>query len=152
MIGPFVTKTGQAITPLRLLRDNKDRLDEVISDVYVPDMEAFKLLDLLGLEGVFLIFGCAVDKELLKVAKSFPMFWREAHCWTSCLDKTCLALLVQTWEVDALFPYLYWTPLTFLTFGRIGSILTMIKGRRCPKILGISGCLQYSTILPKFAP
>ncbi|XP_073000444.1 uncharacterized protein [Typha latifolia] len=95
---PHFTKTGQAITPLRLLRDNKDRLDEVISDVYVPDMEAFKLLDLLGLEGVFLIFGCAVDKELLKVAKSFPMFWREAHCWTSCLDKTCLALLVQTWE------------------------------------------------------
>ncbi|XVE71247.1 hypothetical protein DITRI_Ditri10aG0135400 [Diplodiscus trichospermus] len=45
-----VTATSQAITALKLLRENKNRFDLVISDVHMPDMDGFKLLELVGLE------------------------------------------------------------------------------------------------------
>ncbi|KAF5743353.1 putative two-component system sensor histidine kinase/response regulator [Tripterygium wilfordii] len=45
-----VTTTSQAITALKLLRENKNRFDLVISDVHMPDMDGFKLLELVGLE------------------------------------------------------------------------------------------------------
>nr|QUV77620.1 two-component response regulator ARR12 [Lilium lancifolium] len=45
-----VTTTGQATEALRLLRENRDGFDLVISDVHMPDMDGFKLLELVGLE------------------------------------------------------------------------------------------------------
>ncbi|KAH6772358.1 hypothetical protein C2S51_010762 [Perilla frutescens var. frutescens] len=45
-----VTTTSQARNALKMLRDNKDRFDLVISDVHMPDMDGFKLLEQVGLE------------------------------------------------------------------------------------------------------
>ncbi|KAJ3695557.1 hypothetical protein LUZ60_000934 [Juncus effusus] len=45
-----VTTTNQAITALKLLRENKDKFDLVISDVHMPDMDGFMLLERVGLE------------------------------------------------------------------------------------------------------
>ncbi|XP_010265661.1 PREDICTED: two-component response regulator ORR23-like isoform X2 [Nelumbo nucifera] len=45
-----VTTTSQAITALKMLRENRNKFDLVISDVHMPDMDGFKLLELVGLE------------------------------------------------------------------------------------------------------
>ena len=45
-----VTTTNQARMALKMLRENKNRFDLVISDVHMPDMDGFKLLELVGLE------------------------------------------------------------------------------------------------------
>ncbi|GLT99049.1 hypothetical protein SLE2022_165160 [Rubroshorea leprosula] len=45
-----VTKCDRAETALSLLRENKNGFDIVISDVHMPDMDGFKLLEHIGLE------------------------------------------------------------------------------------------------------
>jgi two-component response regulator ARR-B family len=45
-----VTTTNQAAKALALLRENKEMFDLVISDVHMPDMDGFKLLEQVGLE------------------------------------------------------------------------------------------------------
>ena len=45
-----VTTCGLARDALNLLRERKDGFDIVISDVNMPDMDGFKLLEHVGLE------------------------------------------------------------------------------------------------------
>jgi len=45
-----VTKTNRAEVALTMLRENKNGFDIVISDVHMPDMDGFKLLEHVGLE------------------------------------------------------------------------------------------------------
>lgn len=45
-----VTKCNRAETALSKLRGNKNGFDIVLSDVHMPDMDGFKLLELVGLE------------------------------------------------------------------------------------------------------
>ena len=45
-----MTTCERAADALKLLRENKDGFDVVISDVHMPDMDGFKLLELVGLE------------------------------------------------------------------------------------------------------
>ncbi|KAL9252662.1 Two-component response regulator ARR2-like protein [Drosera capensis] len=45
-----VTKCNRAEVALSLLRENKNGYDIVISDVHMPDMDGFKLLEHIGLE------------------------------------------------------------------------------------------------------
>ncbi|XVF85113.1 hypothetical protein PTKIN_Ptkin17bG0092200 [Pterospermum kingtungense] len=44
------TTRSQDVTASKLLRANKNKYDLVISDVYMRDMDGFKLLELVGLE------------------------------------------------------------------------------------------------------
>jgi CheY-like chemotaxis protein len=45
-----VTTCQRASKALSLLRENKSAFDLVMSDVYMPDMDGFKLLEAIGLE------------------------------------------------------------------------------------------------------
>ena len=46
----LVTKCNRAEVALTMLRENKNGFDIVISDVHMPDMDGFKLLEHIGLE------------------------------------------------------------------------------------------------------
>ncbi|KAI3771828.1 hypothetical protein L6452_02997 [Arctium lappa] len=64
-----VTTTNQAITALKMLKENRNRFDLVISDVYMPDMDGFKLLELVGLEmdlPVIMLSGNSDPKLVMK--------------------------------------------------------------------------------------
>ncbi|KVH93713.1 CheY-like superfamily [Cynara cardunculus var. scolymus] len=64
-----VTTTNQAITALKMLRENRNRFDLVISDVHMPDMDGFKLLELVGLEmdlPVIMLSGNSDPKLVMK--------------------------------------------------------------------------------------
>ncbi|KAM3194807.1 hypothetical protein ACQJBY_071075 [Aegilops geniculata] len=64
-----VTTTNQAATALRLLRENKDMFDLVISDVHMPDMDGFKLLELVGLEMDLPVIMLSLNGETKSVLK-----------------------------------------------------------------------------------
>ncbi|XP_037464854.1 two-component response regulator ORR22-like isoform X2 [Triticum dicoccoides] len=64
-----VTTTNQAATALRLLRENKNMFDLVISDVHMPDMDGFKLLELVGLEMDLPVIMLSVNGETKSVLK-----------------------------------------------------------------------------------
>ncbi|CAH9086147.1 unnamed protein product [Cuscuta epithymum] len=64
-----VTTTSEARMALNMLRENKDRFDLVISDVHMPDMDGFKLLELVGLEmdlPVIMLSGNSDPKLVMK--------------------------------------------------------------------------------------
>ncbi|XP_042001219.1 two-component response regulator ORR24-like [Salvia splendens] len=48
--GYNVTTASQARVAWEMISENNDRFDLVISDVYMPDMDGFKLLELVGLK------------------------------------------------------------------------------------------------------
>lgn len=45
-----VTATLDALTALKLLRENRDNYDIVITDVWMPEMDGFELLEAIGHE------------------------------------------------------------------------------------------------------
>nr|QUV77618.1 two-component response regulator ARR0 [Lilium lancifolium] len=64
-----VTVTDRATIALKLLRENKDRFDLVVSDVHMPDMDGFKLLELVGLEMDLPVIMLSADGETKTVMK-----------------------------------------------------------------------------------
>eukprot|EP01018_Ginkgo_biloba_P002896 Gb_02800 [translate_table: standard] len=64
-----LTTCGQAVTALKMLRENKDKFDLVISDVCMPDMDGFKLLELVGLEMDLPVIMMSANGETSAVMK-----------------------------------------------------------------------------------
>ncbi|CAI9093287.1 OLC1v1028754C1 [Oldenlandia corymbosa var. corymbosa] len=64
-----VTTCGLAREALDLLRERKDGFDIVISDVNMPDMDGFKLLEHVGLEMDLPVIMMSVDGETSRVMK-----------------------------------------------------------------------------------
>ncbi|PWA43363.1 CheY-like superfamily [Artemisia annua] len=64
-----VTTCGLAIEALDLLRERKGGFDIVISDVNMPDMDGFKLLEHVGLEMDLPVIMMSVDGETSRVMR-----------------------------------------------------------------------------------
>lgn len=64
-----VTTCALAIEALDLLRERKDGFDIVISDVNMPDMDGFKLLEHVGLEMDLPVIMMSVDGETSRVMR-----------------------------------------------------------------------------------
>ncbi|XP_042497194.1 two-component response regulator ORR26-like [Macadamia integrifolia] len=64
-----VTTCGLARDALNMLRERKDGFDIVISDVNMPDMDGFKLLEHVGLEMDLPVIMMSVDGETSRVMK-----------------------------------------------------------------------------------
>lgn len=64
-----VTTCCKARVALDLLREKKDKFDIVISDVNMPDMDGFKLLEHVGLEMDLPVIMMSVDGETSRVMK-----------------------------------------------------------------------------------
>ncbi|KAK8953073.1 Two-component response regulator ARR12 [Platanthera guangdongensis] len=64
-----VTTTNQAMKALNMLRENKDKFDLVISDVHMPDMDGYKLLELVGLEMDLPVIMLSANGETKAVMK-----------------------------------------------------------------------------------
>jgi len=70
----LVTTTNQAIKALEMLRENKYQFDLVISDVHMPDMDGFKLLELVGLE-----MDLPVISKSRILVSAFRYIWIASH-------------------------------------------------------------------------
>lgn len=75
-----VTKCNRAETALSLLRENKNGFDIVISDVHMPDMDGFKLLEHIGLE-----------MDLPVISKYF------GFCFVFNLDLLVECIVIEIW-------------------------------------------------------
>ncbi|KAH9530959.1 hypothetical protein CY35_19G011300 [Sphagnum magellanicum] len=64
-----VTTCNLATKALSLLRENRNHFDLVISDVYMPDMDGFKLLEAIGLELDLPVIMMSADGETDLVMK-----------------------------------------------------------------------------------
>lgn len=64
-----VTTCERAVDALKILRDNKDGFDVVISDVHMPDMDGYKLLELVGLEMDLPVLMMSSNSETSAVMK-----------------------------------------------------------------------------------
>lgn len=62
-----VTTCNRAMKAMDMLREDKSRFDIVLSDVYMPDMDGFRLLEMVGLElDVPVISTCSLRKTKRK--------------------------------------------------------------------------------------
>ena len=71
-----VTTCGRAADALSLLREDISKFDLVISDVYMPDMDGFKLLELVGLEMDLPVISKCLLFHLLfaaRIAADYPI-------------------------------------------------------------------------------
>ncbi|CAA6658628.1 unnamed protein product [Spirodela intermedia] len=64
-----VTVCPRATSALSILRERKSSFDLVISDVHMPDMDGFKLLELVGLEMDLPVIMMSADKRTEMVMK-----------------------------------------------------------------------------------
>lgn len=64
-----VTKCNRAEIALSMLRENKNGFDIVISDVHMPDMDGFKLLERVGLEMDLPVIMMSADESKSVVMK-----------------------------------------------------------------------------------
>ncbi|XP_026664788.2 two-component response regulator ARR14-like [Phoenix dactylifera] len=67
--GYLVTATLNALTALKLLRENRDNYDLVISDVRMPEMDGFGLLEAIRLEMDVPVIMLSADGEVNTVLK-----------------------------------------------------------------------------------
>ena len=79
-----VTTTNQAIKALKMLRENRNKFDLVISDVNMPDMDGFKLLELVGLE-----------MDLPVISKNNPFFPISALLYFEKFFESLMHTLIQ---------------------------------------------------------
>ncbi|KAH7415817.1 hypothetical protein KP509_14G062100 [Ceratopteris richardii] len=64
-----VTTCGRAVEALSMLRENRNSFDVIISDVCMPDMDGFKLLELVGLEMDLPVIMMSANGETSAVMK-----------------------------------------------------------------------------------